>query len=333
MYKLEDPLFLLLLPLLAVLGYFLFRGRSAAVYSSFLHISKGGSLRTRLIFLPELFLLLGMTGLIITLARPVYYKGNISDLRKGVLMEMVLDRSGSMGTWMDTEKEKNRLDIAKSAFLDFVENRRDDIIGITIFAGFPDTLSPLTVSHNVFPPFIDSVHLAVKDEDGTAMGDALALAVARIESFRASNPDDTAQDAVIILLTDGQNNSGNMTPLDAADMAAERGITVYTIGFGGGYYQNAFGLWQKIPPEYEVDSETLSGMAEKTGGQYFNAEDENSLKSIYEKIDKLEKTEIENISFTERRELYQFFLIICLSLILLSLVLSELIFPVVEERL
>ena len=116
-------------------------------------------------------------------------------------------------------------------------------------------------------------------------------------------------------------------------MAASRDITIYTIGFGGGFYQNAFGFLQEIPPEYEVDGKTLTEVAEKTGGLYFNAQDESSLRKIYNKIDRMEQTEIENITFTRKDELFQFVLLISLGFLFAGILLKELIIPVVEHDL
>lgn len=332
MYKLDQPLYLLLFLLLPLFIMALYKKPGGLLFSSFRQMPTKKSWRIRLLFLPGLFYILAFIGIILTLARPVYYKGDVRDVRNGIVMEMVLDRSGSMGTWMDKDKAQNRLDIVKSVFLDFVEARTDDIIGLTIFARYADTLSPLTVSHDVFPQFIKTVNLAPQEADGTAIGDAIALAAARIESFRRGNPLGKNQPAVIILLTDGQNNKGNMTPAEASKLAADRNITIYTIGFGGGFYQNTFGFWQKIPSEYQVDTKTLTEIADQTGGLYFNADDEASLRKIYDRIDKLEKTEVEKYTFTERHEYFQIFLIISMILLLSAIVLGELFFPLVENE-
>lgn len=333
MYKLDQPLYLLLLLLLPLFVMALYKKPKGLLFSSFQKMPLHKSWRIRLLFLPGLLYTLAFIAFILTLARPVYYKGDVRDIRNGIVMEMVLDRSGSMGTWMDKEKEKNRLDIVKSVFLDFVEARTDDIIGLTIFARYADTLSPLTVSHDVFPQFIRTVNLAPKEADGTAIGDAIALASARIESFRQGNPQGGDQEAVIILLTDGQNNKGNLTPLEASKLAADRNITIYTIGFGGGFYQNAFGFWQKIPSEYQMDTETLTQIADQTGGLYFNADNEASLRKIYDRIDKLEKTEVNKYTFTERHEYFQIFLILSLMLLLTAVAAGELFLPLVENEL
>ncbi|OQY34701.1 MAG: hypothetical protein B6241_03945 [Spirochaetaceae bacterium 4572_59] len=332
MYKLDQPLYLLLLLLLPFFVMALYKKPKGLLFSAFQKMPEHKSWRIRLLVLPSFFYILAFIGIILTLARPVYYKGNVRDIRNGIVMEMVLDRSGSMGTWMDKKKERNRLDIVKSVFLDFVEARSDDIIGLTVFARYADTLSPLTVSHDVFPQFIKTVNLAPREADGTAIGDAIALAVARIESFRRGNPEGEKQSALIILLTDGQNNKGNLTPSEASKLAADRNITIYTIGFGGGFYQNAFGFWEKIPSEYQMDTKTLTEIAHQTGGLYFNADDEASLRKIYDRIDKLEKTEVEKYSFTERHEYFQIFLIISMILLVIAIVLGELFFPLVENE-
>ncbi len=332
MYKLDQPLFLLFFILL-IPGIYLWKRKKpqGILFTSFISGAFLKTWRIRLLFLPGLFYILAVLGFILALCRPVYQQGDTRDIKEGIVMEVILDRSGSMGTWMDKELTTNRLDIVKKTFLEFLEEREDDIIGLTIFAGYADTLSPLTVSHGVFPQFIDSISLAEKEADGTAIGDAIALGIARIESFRKGL--EKKSDAVIILLTDGQNNRGELKPMEAAEMAAARNITIYTIGFGGGYYRNAFGFLQEIPPEYEVDGKTLTEVAEKTGGMYFNAEDESSLRKIYSKIDRMEQTEIENITFTRKDELFQFVLLISLAFLFAGILLNELLIPAVEHDL
>jgi len=341
MIRLEDPLWLLLLLLIPPAGFRLFGRRRGVIYSSLTEFPGRRSWRIRLVFLPEVFLLCGLCALVLAAARPVRVSGEIRDIRKGLIMEMVIDRSGSMGTWMDRQEERNRLDVVREVFLDFINGddrhlsgRADDMIGIISFARFADTLSPLTSSHAVLPRFVETMSLAEGEEDGTSVGDALALAVARIESFRkglGGTAEDEVPGAVIILLTDGQNNSGRLTPVEAAGLAAERDIRVYTIGFGGGFYRNGFGFWSKIPPEYGVDRAALEEIASVTGGAYFGAEDENSLREIYRTIDGLEKTEIESVSHTEREELFSLFILAGLILIVLGVLLGEGVFPVLEE--
>ncbi len=313
--------------------YFSFRKSRGILYPSLEHQSQGKTLRIRLLFLPRLLYTASLVLWIIALCRPVSFDADSRDSRNGIILEMLLDRSGSMGTWMDTDQKENRLDIAKRTFLDFISRRENDVIGLVSFARYADTLSPLTGSHGIFQDFVASIDLAHKDEDGTAVGEALALGVARIESYRAGMPADSAPQAVMILLTDGQNNQGAITPQQASDLAEEKGITVYTIGFGGGYYRNAFGFWDRIPKDYGIDEKLLQEIAEKTGGLYFNAENEASLESIYEKIDKLEKTRLDTVNFTRKRELFQGFLLAGLVLMLLSLFLQDLFFPVIKEGL
>ena len=332
MIRLEHPLYMLLLFLFIPL-FILFRKRaSGLLYPSLDYFPVMKSWRIRFLFLPWLFYSLALAGFILTLARPVYIEGNSRESRKGIVLEMILDRSGSMGTWMDKQKNRNRLDIVKTTFLNFVNERPDDVIGLTVFARYADTMSPLTVSHGVFPDFMQTLHLADKEEDGTAIGEALALGVARIESYRSGRTEAPPPQSVIILLTDGQNNQGEIAPLEAADLAAEKGITVYTIGFGGGFYQNAFGFWEKIPPQYGLDETVLKGIADKTGGRYFNADDERALSGIYEQINKLEKTELEIQEFTRKDELFQKVLFLSLLLLLLAVTTREMIFPVAEGQ-
>ncbi len=334
MFRFEYPFVLLLLIFIPVSFYLMVKGRQGIIYPSLEHSMdaiKTKTLRVRLIVLPEILFSLGLALAVLALCRPVHYDSNSKETRKGIILEMVLDRSGSMGTWMDKEQNRNRLDIVKETFLKFIDQRENDVIGLITFARYADTLTPLTGSHGIFRAFVDSIALADQDEDGTAIGEALALGVARIESYRSGLDSGAQPDAVIILLTDGQNNQGKITPQEAAGLAAEKGITVYTIGFGGGFYRNAFGFWDKIPPAYGIDENLLTMIAEKTAGLYFNAEDEKSLQEIYRKIDALEKVELDTAAYIRKEELFQKFLFLSLLLIIVSLVLKDLFFNVVDE--
>ena len=330
MLRFEYPILLILLGFIPLYLYFSFKKKSGILFPSLGHLIQKKTLRIRLLLLPRILFSLGLVFLILTLCRPVHFDADSRESRQGIILEMLLDRSGSMGTWMDTDQEQNRLDIVKETFLNFVSERKDDVIGLITFARYADTLSPLTGSHGIFKQFVETIHLAEQDEDGTAIGEALALGVARIESYKAGFTGEQKPDAVLILLTDGQNNQGTISPEEASDLAKEKGIRVYTIGFGGGFYRNAFGFWDKVPPAYGLDEELLQSIADKTGGLYFNADNERSLENIYQKIDKLEKRELETIEFTKKQELFQKYLLIGLLFLFCALLIQDLFLPVLE---
>ena len=325
--------FLLLFPLI-----FLYRragGRSGG--SDFSSLSKNFKLpetmKQRLSSLPYILNMFALFFLIIALARPREGFDTVREVTNGIAINMVLDRSSSMGTPVTADGNKNRLDAVKEAFVSFVagnekdlKGRKDDLIGLITFGRFGETMSPLTLSHETLVDFTSNIKLIDnREEDGTSIGDAVALAAARLqETDDTNNPANyKIQNKIIILLTDGQNNGGTVSPLDAAYLAAQWDIKLYTIGFGAGYYKNAFGMVKKIPPGYGVDEASLKEMAHITKGKYFSADSEESLKNIYREIDGLEKSRIESFSYKNYRERFLPFGATALILLLLAHTLSS----------
>ena len=326
-------LFLLLLPLI-----FLYRragGKSRG--TEFSSVSSSMKLpvtmKQSLSSLPLILNIAALIFLIIALARPREGFDTTREITKGIAINMVIDRSSSMGTPVKADGSQNRLDAVKEAFISFVSGdgkdltgRHDDIIGLVTFGRFGETLSPLTLSHKTLIDFTSTVKLIDnREEDGTFIGDAVALAAARLHEAEEQNnrSDYDIQSRIIILLTDGQNNGGSISPEDAAYLAAKWNIKIYTIGFGGGFYRNAFGLVKKIPSGYGVDEETLKKMAQITGGNYFSADSNDSLKEIYKEIDSLEKSSIESFSFKNYKEIYLIFALTAFIMMLISFVLSS----------
>ncbi|HSG27809.1 MAG TPA: VWA domain-containing protein, partial [Candidatus Krumholzibacterium sp.] len=217
--------------------------------------------------------------------------------------------------------------------------RPNDLAGMIAFARYADTMAPLTLGHGALLRFLDTVEIVRrKSEDGTAIGDAIALAAARLKTAEedlakfASETGDKEYEIkskIMILLTDGQNNSGLRTPVEAARMAAEWGIKIYTIGVGGGEsvstVSTLFGEF-KIPSQSRVDTRPLEAVAELTGGVFRLASDEESLRQIYEEIDELEKSEIESVRYVDYRELFVPFAAAALALLILEVVLSTIVF-------
>jgi Ca-activated chloride channel family protein len=319
-------LLLLVIPLLLVVSSL--KGRGGAIrFSTVGHAARAGkSLRQKVLWLPTFMRTLALILLIIGLARPQTGREEIREISKGVAIEMVVDRSSSMGAELEYEGEQmTRLDAVKKVFEEFVmgggrdlPGRPNDLIGMIHFARYPDTICPLTLAHGALPAFLKSVKLVqTREEDGTAIGDALALAAARLETAEESlkmqrdNADAyTIKSKVVVLLSDGENNFGKRTPLQAAELAAQWGIKVYTIAIGGGdavtSVRTAFGVF-KIPSRQTVDTKTLQAIAEKTGGFFRQAEDAASLRDIYEEIDQMEKSEIESIRFVDYKETFGWF--------------------------
>jgi len=338
MIHFEYPFLFLLLLIIPLLIYLKMKRKRGVIYPSIGILPNIKTLRIRMLFMGDLLFYLALILLITAAAGPYKTLGKEKDYSRGYLLQLVVDRSGSMGVSMDTQGEQNRLDIVKKVVAEFIDGdgnrlsgRRNDRIGLISFAQFADTMAPLTISHDIVVQLVNSLKLAEKEEDGTSLGDALALAVARVKAYQQKTETNTG--AVIILLTDGQNNSGSMDPMDAAKMAEEQGIKVYTIGFGGGYYRNAFGLIQEIPPEYGIDEVTLQKMAEATGGKFFNAGDEKALKNVYSKIDSLEKVDMENLRSLDKRLFFYPLLFAGFVLLMTGFFFKYLFFNVLEDEL
>ena len=282
------------------------------------------TLRERLAYLPEIFLLLAFLFFVIALARPQRGFSEVKQITNGIAVEMVVDRSGSMGAQVDNSS--NRLDAVKKIFKGFVAGRPDDLIGLISFARYADTHAPLTLAHDVLPRFIDTISLvSVESEDGTAIGDALALGAARLHTAKEEEGYEI-KSRVLILLTDGVNNAGRRTPDEAADLAAGWGIKVYAIGFS-----QPTMIGQLLGTgRFNVDEDSLKSIAEKTGGKYFRAGDEKSLEAVFKEIDNLETSEVEAYSYKQYREAFMPFALIGLAFLLLYGILSATVFRRLE---
>jgi Ca-activated chloride channel family protein len=345
----ESPwafLLLLLIPLFLWLRRFR-PGISSLRFSSIKNAQKAGkSFRQRLAPLTLVLHLLAVTCLIIALARPQTGREKIRDISKGIAIEMVVDRSGSMAAEMEYKgRNMNRLEVVKQVFKDFVlgddrdlSGRPNDLIGMISFARYPDTICPLTLAHGTLPQFLKSVKLVQRrEEDGTNIGDALALAAARLKTADETLAKQSKgikktykiKSKVVIVLSDGENNCGKRDPLQAAELAKKWGIRVYTIAIGGGEavtsIQTPFGVY-KIPVGYKIDTSALKLVAEKTGGFFRKADDAESLREIYGEIDKMEKSEIESVRFVDYRESFQPFALAAVLLIVCSIILNNTIF-------
>jgi len=236
---------------------------------------------------------------------------------EGIDIVMVMDVSTSM---LATDFNPNRLESSKAVAKTFIDNREYDRIGLVIFSGEAFTFTPVTTDHELLKGLIDQIQAGII-KDGTAIGNGLAAAVNRLK-------DSESKSKVIILLTDGVNNSGYIDPKVAMDLAKEYSIKVYTIGVGTTGIANSpigrqFGklVFGKI--RVEIDEKLLNEIAKTTGGKYFRAKDDRELIEIYNYIDKLEKTKIEVKVFKRYSEEFRFFLIPALLLLLLMIILKK----------
>jgi Ca-activated chloride channel family protein len=285
--------------------------------------ASAGSWRTRAGFVPGLLRAGALALMVVALARPQAVVGHVNTSTEGVAIEIVVDRSSSMEQPMRYDNQMlTRLEVVKRVAGEFVlgdeearpplPGRPGDLIGLIAFAGYADTICPLVRGHEALAGLLAQIDTAqFRGEDGTAIGDALMLAAARLkdaeEEIRRSTdmdataPDFTIKSKVLILLTDGQNH-GRTHPDEAARLAAQWGVRIYTIGIGGGDAQA--GGFPSIFSRQGVDSALLERISSITDGQYFAADDAETLRKVYERIDAMEKTRIQTEEFTDYRELF-----------------------------
>jgi len=334
-------LILLLIPLILLFNYRT-RGGGSLRFSTTGHVRRlNRSLKQRLIGLPYLIRILALIFLITALARPQEGKERVRDVSKGIAIEMVVDRSSSMGAEMEIEDERlSRLDVVKRVFEEFVtgsggdlSGRPNDLIGMISFARYADTVCPLTLAHGALSQFLKNVQLVKRrSEDGTAIGDAIALAAARLKTAEESLANQTEEkektfeikSKIIILLTDGQNNAGKRTPNEAAALAKKWGIKIYAFGVGGGEgllrQKRLLGSFL-VGTGDTVDRGMLESIAKTSGGMFRMAEDAESLRAIYKEIDQMERSEIESVRYMDYRELFLPFLFLAMVLLVTEVVL------------
>ncbi len=255
---------------------------------------------------------LAVTALIIALARPQSKLSSEEMEIEGIDIVLAMDVSGSM---KGEDFKPNRLEAAKDVALNFMNGRLNDRIALVEFAGEAFTQTPLTIDHNVLNRQLAAMRTGLI-EDGTAIGDGLATAINRIKDSKAVSK-------VIILLTDGVNNKGSIDPETAAELAAEFGIRLYTIGVGSKgdvLYHDEHG--QPFHAQADLDEALLTNMAEATeGGHYYRATNKNSLKEIFDQIDKVEKTKIDVTQYHQTKDEFKPLLIIALLALALEILL------------
>ncbi len=317
--------FLLLLLAIAPLAWLMWARRKWLVVK-FSSTQIAGSLRKtwkiRMRWLLPALRIAGLVILIVALARPQKGNEKTKIFTEGIAIEMLVDRSGSMRAtdFIVDGKRVDRLTAVKDVATKFVRGEGDlpgrpnDMVGMISFARYADNASPLTLDHSYLTEKLNATEIAkTRSEDGTAIGEAIGLGVERLRTLKdrkgpggKSRP---VKSKVIILLTDGENNVGDLNPIQAAELANTMDVKIYTIGVGTrGLAQfpavNPFtGQTQMQMMPVNIDETTLKKIAKITGGRYFRATDTDSLREIYATIDKLEKTKIDQRRFAEYREL------------------------------
>ena len=318
MWRFHEPLYLLLILVPAAWLWLRARRRVAVgVSTGDAFAALPATWRIRLLAVLPWVWALAMVLLVLALARPRMGHAYREQVTKGVDIMLVLDCSGSMAS--EDFKPRNRLWVAKDVVKDFIQRRPDDRMGLVVFSGEAFTQCPLTLDHGILLTFVDRVELGMI-EDGTAIGNALATAVDRLRKSDAKS-------RIVVLLTDGQNNRGEVAPLTAAEIAKTFGVKVYTVGVGTRGFammpvdDPVFGK-RYVQTQVNIDEETLQKVADRTGGRYFRATDAEKLKEIYGTIDQLEKTEVKVRERTDWTDRYAWFLIPGLVL-LLTLALAQ----------
>lgn len=309
-----EYLFLLLLLIPYIVWYILkHKKNNATLQMSDTNIYRDikKSYKIYLLHVPFILRIIVLSLVILILARPQTTNNWQNSEVEGIDIMLAIDVSTSM---LAEDLKPNRLEAAKDVAAEFISGRPNDNIGITLFAGESFTQCPLTVDHTVLLNLFQSINSGIV-EDGTAVGMGIANAVSRLK-------DSKAKSKVIILLTDGTNNKGDISPLTAADIAKSFGIRVYTIGVGTNgmapYPLRVAGTIQYINTPVEIDEKTLTQIAITTNGNYFRATNNSKLKEVYKEIDKLERTKLNVKQYSKRHEEYQWFALIALLFLLLE---------------
>ena len=320
MYRFEDPQFLFLILAIPALVYvYARRRRSGAIrYSDVESIRESDVRRTgrrRHALFP--LRLLAIAALIVAFSRPQTGVTSETLSAEGIDIVLAIDVSSSM---LAEDLEPNRLEAAKAVAAEFVEGRRNDRIGLVVFAGEAFTQVPLTLDYSVVTDLLGQIEVGMI-EDGTAVGMGLATAVKRLQASDAKSQ-------VVVLLTDGRNNTGEIGPVTAGQMAQALGVRVYTIGAGSQGMarvpiDDRLRGRRYVTVEVDIDEASLQEVAETTGGRYFRATNREGLGQIYEEIDALETTEIEVQNFTSYGELFHYPLAAGLLLLLLEVGLGQ----------
>lgn len=315
------PFVLWLLFLLPAIAYWYWKKRDAIspnlTFSSLqIFGSAPKTLKEKLAHIPAWLRIAALAFFIIAAARPQSFSSGENIYTEGIDIAMLLDISGSM---LAEDFKPNRVEAAKKVIDDFIAGRTNDKIGLVIFSGESFTQCPLTIDYNVLRNLLKEIHTGMI-EDGTAIGNAIANGVNRLKESKAKSK-------VIILLTDGVNNRGEVDPITAAQIAQKFGVRIYSVGVGtigeAPYpFQTPFGIRYQMVP-VEIDENVLKQISNITGGKYFRATNNRKLVEIYEEIDRLEKTRVEVTSYRNAKELFYGWTFIGLFLLLADVALSR----------
>ena len=322
-FRFEDPwllLFFLMVPFLTIRG----KGKQQATisYSSIDTLQAIRSARVEILsILPLVLRMIAISLLVLSLARPQEGYKSTEILSVGVDIMLALDTSGSMQAldFIKDEKRDTRLAMVKDVVSQFIDNRPNDRMGMVVFGSEAYTQCPLTLDQGILKSFLSKLDIGMAG-DSTAIGSAIGIAVKRLKDLESESK-------VIILLTDGQNNAGSLPPLQAAQTAKAFGIKIHTIAVGthgkAPFLVNSIFGQRYVYQQVDIDEDTLKKISDLTGGQYFRATDLESLKTIYKKIDEMEKSEVKVIDHSEYTELFHYFLIPGLLILLLEILLSN----------
>uniref|UniRef100_A0AB33J0Y7 VWA domain-containing protein n=1 Tax=Prevotella sp. GTC17259 TaxID=3236795 RepID=A0AB33J0Y7_9BACT len=304
-----------------ILWYFLYRKNSEPTLRmsetfAYQYIRKNW--RMRLVHAPMILRCITFTLIVFAMARPQTHNSWNNKSVEGIDIMMAMDVSTSM---LAEDLKPNRIEAAKNVAAEFIADRPNDNIGLTIFAGEAFTQSPMTTDHASLANLLHNVRTDIAARglisDGTAVGMGLANAVSRLK-------DSKAKSKVVILLTDGSNNMGDLSPMTSAQIAKSLGIRVYTIGVGTNkvapYPMNVAGRVQYVNVPVEIDTKTLRDIAMTTDGNFYRATNNNELKQIYKDIDKLEKTKMDVKQFSKRYEAFQPFVLFAFIFLLLEII-------------
>lgn len=331
-FRFESWPWLLLCPVVIACVYWSNRKRSAYVmFSSLIEIKHAPiTIMQRLkSFLPWLTGV-GMLLLLLGLARPQFGRSESRISGDGIAIQLVLDTSGSMEAidFLLAGQDVNRLTAVKHVVKEFVlgsqsrdlPGRRDDLVGLVAFGGFADTKCPLTLDHGALVETVQALNTpkrlrdrrgrvvneqAFLEEMATAIGDGLALGLSQLKESKAKS-------RVVILLTDGDNNAGVVDPREAASIAKQMGIKVYTIGIGRSGMvripqEDAFGQVTLVAAQFRVDEQLLKDIAQQTDGDYFHASETEGLARVYARINELEKSQLEEVKYSQYHEIFHWF--------------------------
>lgn len=318
MFKFASPYFLLLIPIIIYL--FLRKRSNLGITVPGIEPLKAYKIKSKKYLLGKYLILLSLILMCVALARPQMIYENKVVKKNGIDIAISLDLSQSM---LQDDFSPNRLEKAKEVLGEFIDKRGNDRLSLIVFGGDAYTKVPLTFDHNVVKEMVSKLTVDdITSNNRTAIGMGIGVALNRLKNSEAKSK-------VIILLTDGENNSGEMSPSAAADIAKELGIKIYTIGIGAREIQIPTLFGYQTVKNNELDENLLQNIAKTTGGEYFRAGDSKEFKEIFNKIDELEKTKIDGRSFYDKQEMFEGILKVSLILLLIGVFFQYLIYIII----